>query len=158
MANKIIYTLTDEAPALATYSLLPIIQSFVKVSGVVVETRDISLSGRILAYMSNRLTDGQKMPDSLAELGKLCVTPDANIIKLPNISASVPQLKECIKELQGHGYALPEYPESPQNDEEKAIKAAYDKVLLWWFARCSFYSLGHIGASSAQVFRVSGTS
>jgi len=126
--NKIIYTETDEAPALATYSLLPIVQAFVKASGVTVESRDISLAGRILALFPDRLTEAQRHPDALAELGALSVTPDPNIIKLPNISASLPQMFACIKELQDKGYAIPDYPENPQTDKEKEIKAAYDKV------------------------------
>lgn len=125
---KIIYTLTDEAPALATYSLLPIVQAFTRPAGVVVETRDISLAGRVLAVFPEYLSDAQKQSDDLAELGALATRPEANIIKLPNISASVPQLKACIKELQQKGYKLPDYPESPANDEEKSIKARYDKV------------------------------
>lgn len=124
----IIYTETDEAPALATYSLLPIIQAYANVAGVNVETRDISLSGRILANFSEFLTAEQRVGDALAELGELATKPEANIIKLPNISASVPQLKAAIKELQEKGYALPNYPEEPANDEEKAIQARYDKV------------------------------
>ena len=128
-AAKIIYTYTDEAPALATYSLLPIIQAFTRAAGVVVETRDISLAGRILAAFPDRLPPDRRQSDDLAELGQLAKTPDANIIKLPNISASIPQLKGAIKELQRQGYTLPDYPEEPQNDEEKAIKAAYAKVL-----------------------------
>ncbi len=124
----IIYTKTDEAPALATYSLLPIVQAFAKHAGINVETRDISLAGRILAAFADRLPAHQKQPDHLAELGALTLKPEANIIKLPNISASVPQLKECIAELQAHGYAVPDYPESPANDAEKDTKARYDKV------------------------------
>jgi isocitrate dehydrogenase len=126
---KIIYTYTDEAPALATYSLLPIVQAFTRAAGVVVETRDISLAGRILAAFPDRLPPDRRQPDDLAELGALAKTPDANIIKLPNISASIPQLKGAIKELQQQGYPVPDYPEDPQNDEQKAIKAAYAKVL-----------------------------
>ncbi|WP_331345314.1 NADP-dependent isocitrate dehydrogenase [Cellvibrio sp. UBA7661] len=126
--SKIIYTLTDEAPALATYSLLPIVQAYTKSSGVVIETRDISLSGRIIAAFPERLTDAQRIGDHLAELGQLATTPEANIIKLPNISASIPQLKAAIKELQSQGYNLPDYPESPANDEEKNFKARYDKI------------------------------
>ena len=126
---KIIYTYTDEAPALATYSLLPIIQAFTRAAGVVVETRDISLAGRILAAFPDRLPPDRRQTDDLAELGRLAKTPDANIIKLPNISASIPQLKGAIKELQQQGYPVPDYPEEPHNDEEKAIKAAYAKVL-----------------------------
>jgi isocitrate dehydrogenase len=128
-AAKIIYTYTDEAPALATYSLLPIVQAFTRAAGVTVETRDISLAGRILAAFPDRLPPGRRQSDDLAELGQLAKTPDANIIKLPNISASIPQLKGAIKELQQQGYPVPDYPEDPQTDEEKAIKAAYAKVL-----------------------------
>jgi isocitrate dehydrogenase len=130
MSDKpiIIYTQTDEAPALATYSLLPIVQAFTKHSGIAVETRDISLSGRILAVFSDLLPAAQQTPDSLSELGALTLKPEANIIKLPNISASVPQLKEAIAELQAHGFAVPDYPEVPKNDAEKDAKARYDKV------------------------------
>ncbi|MCP1313596.1 NADP-dependent isocitrate dehydrogenase [Halomonas sp. 707D7] len=125
---KIIYTLTDEAPALATYSLLPIIDAFTDSAGVEVETRDISLAARVLAQFPDRLSSEQRVSDDLAELGQLATTPEANIIKLPNISASGPQLKATIKELQGQGYDLPDYPDEPKNDDEKAIKAAYDKA------------------------------
>jgi isocitrate dehydrogenase len=125
----ILYTKTDEAPALATYSLLPIIQAFTKHSGIAVETRDISLAGRIIAQFPDLLRDDQKIPDHLAELGALTLTPEANIIKLPNISASVPQLKAAIAELQSKGYALPDLPENPQTDAEKDIKARYAKVM-----------------------------
>ena len=124
----IIYTHTDEAPALATYSFLPIIQAFAKSAGVNVETRDISLSGRILANFADVLSADQRVDDALAELGELAKRPEANIIKLPNISASVPQLKAAIAELQARGFALPDYPEEPETDEEKAIKTRYDKV------------------------------
>ncbi len=124
----IIYTITDEAPALATFSLLPIIRSFTASSGIEVETRDISLAGRILANFSDYLTEEQQIPDALTELGQLAQTPAANIIKLPNISASVPQLCAAIKELQDKGYALPDYPSEPQNDKEAEIKATYDKI------------------------------
>ena len=124
----IIYTKTDEAPALATYSLLPIIQAFTKSSGINVEIRDISLAGRILANFPEFLTDDQKIGDALTELGELAKTPEANIIKLPNISASIPQMKAAIAELQGKGYKLPDYPEETQTDEEKSIKARYDKI------------------------------
>ena len=124
----IIYTKTDEAPALATYSFLPIIKAYTSSSGIAVETRDISLAGRILAGMASHLPADQQVHDALAELGELAKTPDANIIKLPNISASVPQLKAAIAELQAKGYALPNYPEEPQSDEERQIKTAYDKV------------------------------
>ncbi|HLP96864.1 MAG TPA: NADP-dependent isocitrate dehydrogenase [Sideroxyarcus sp.] len=127
--QKIIYTLTDEAPRLATYSLLPIVQAFTKAAGIVVETRDISLAGRILANFPEQLTPDQKIADQLAELGELTLKPEANIIKLPNISASVPQLKAAIKELQAQGYKVPDYPENPQSEAEKEIKARYGKVL-----------------------------
>jgi isocitrate dehydrogenase len=126
--SKIIYTLTDEAPALATYSLLPIVQAFTRSSGVAVETRDISLSGRIIAAFPDYLMDAQKISDDLAELGKLATTPQANIIKLPNISASIPQLKAAIKELQQQGYKLPDYPDEVANDKDKDVKARYDKI------------------------------
>jgi len=130
MANeKIIYTHTDEAPALATYSLLPIVQAFAAAAGIAIETRDISLAGRILASFPDRLPPDRRQSDDLAELGRLAKTPDANIIKLPNISASIPQLKDAIKELQQQGYPVPDYPEDPKTDEEKAIKARYAKVL-----------------------------
>jgi isocitrate dehydrogenase len=124
----IIYTWTDEAPALATHAFLPVIRAFAGAAGVPVETRDISLAGRVLAVFSDRLPEGQKVSDDLAELGRLVETPEANVIKLPNISASIPQLKACIAELQAKGYALPDYPEEPGNDEEHAIKARYDSV------------------------------
>ena len=124
----IIYTETDEAPALATHSLLPIIKRFTSAADVNVETRDISLSGRVIATFPEYLTEEQRISDALAELGEMAKTPEANIIKLPNISASIPQLKACIAELQAKGYKLPNYPDEPQNDEEVAIKAAYDKV------------------------------
>lgn len=124
----IIYTKTDEAPALATYSLLPIVQAYAGVAGVNVETRDISLAGRILALFPEFLKDDQRIADALAELGELAKKPEANIIKLPNISASTPQLNAAIKELQDHGFALPDYPEEPSNDKEKDIKARYDRV------------------------------
>jgi len=126
---KIIYTKTDEAPALATYSFLPIVQAFTGAAGVAVETRDISLAGRIIANFPESLSDDQKQSDDLAELGELAKTPEANIIKLPNISASIPQLKAAVKELQEKGYRLPDYPEDPQTDAEKQIKARYAKVL-----------------------------
>ena len=126
--DAIIYTYTDEAPALATASLLPIIQAYAGKAGIEVETRDISLAGRILAAFADVLPDDQKQADALAELGELAKTPEANIIKLPNISASVPQLKAAIAELQTLGYALPEYPEAPQTDAEKDARARYDKV------------------------------
>ena len=126
--SKIIYTKTDEAPALATYSLLPIIKAFTDAAGVEVETRDISLSGRVIANFPDYLKEEQKISDALAELGDLAKTPEANIIKLPNISASIPQLQATIKELQDKGYALPDYPEEPANDKEKEVKARYDKI------------------------------
>lgn len=127
-APTIIYTKTDEAPALATYSFLPIVQAFTKHAGVNVETRDISLAGRILAVFPEFLTEEQRISDALAELGALTLRPDANIIKLPNVSASMPQLKAAITELQSQGYALPAYPEVASTDEEKSIKTRYDKI------------------------------
>ncbi|HIE64793.1 MAG: NADP-dependent isocitrate dehydrogenase [Nitrospira sp.] len=126
--HKIIYTKVDEAPALATYSFLPIVKGFTEAAGVAVETRDISLAGRIIANFPENLTDSQRQADDLAELGTLAKTPEANIIKLPNVSASVPQLKAAIEELQGKGYKLPDYPDAPENDAEKEIKGRYDKV------------------------------
>jgi isocitrate dehydrogenase len=127
--QKIIYTLTDEAPALATYSLLPIVQAFTKAAGVDVETRDISLAGRILAHFPENLTAAQKVADDLSELGELTQKPEANIIKLPNISASIPQLKAAIKELQSQGYNVPNYPDIPKTDVEKEIRARYSRIL-----------------------------
>ena len=127
--SKIFYTLTDEAPLLATYSFLPIVQAFTGTSDIEIETRDISLAGRILSNFPEFLTEEQKTGDSLLELGQLATTPEANIIKLPNVSASVPQLKTAIAELQSHGYNLPNFPEEPQNDEEKTIQAKYSKIL-----------------------------
>jgi isocitrate dehydrogenase len=128
LGMKIIYTHTDEAPALATQSLLPIVEAFAAPAGVEVELRDISLAGRILAHFPDRLRPEQQVTDALAELGQLATTPEANIIKLPNISASVPQLKAAIAELREHGYDLPDYPENPATDEEREIRARYDKV------------------------------
>lgn len=125
---KILYTLTDEAPALATYSFLPIVKAFTDSAGISVETRDISLAGRIISQFPEFLKDDQRINDDLAELGELAKTAEANIIKLPNISASIPQLKAAIKELQAKGYALPDYPDDPQTEEEKGIKARYDKI------------------------------
>jgi isocitrate dehydrogenase len=125
---KIIYTITDEAPALATYSLLPIIKAYTAAAGVMVETRDISLAGRVLASISDFLPSEQKVADHLAELGELAKSPSANIIKLPNISASMPQLLACIKELQDNGFELPDYPINPQTEESYEIKSAYDRV------------------------------
>ena len=127
--SRIIYTETDEAPALATQSLLPIVQAFAGAAGIEVETRNISLAGRILASFPENLATDQKVDDALGELGELAKTPEANIIKTPNISASVPQLKAAITELQGKGFAIPDYPEEPANDEEKSIKTRYAKVL-----------------------------
>ncbi|MFD7976436.1 NADP-dependent isocitrate dehydrogenase [Streptomyces sp. NPDC059071] len=126
--STIIYTHTDEAPALATYSFLPVIQAYASTAGVNVETRDISLAGRIIASFPERLEEGQRIADALAELGELAKTPEANIIKLPNISASIPQLKAAIAELQAQGYALPDYPDDPKTDEDKDVRARYDKV------------------------------
>ena len=128
MSSKIFYTQTDEAAALATQSLLPIVQAFAKPCGIEIETKNISLAARILANFQSYLLPEQQTADALAELGELVKQPDANIIKLPNISASIPQLKAAIKELQDNGYALPDYPDSPANEEEKSIKASYDKI------------------------------
>ena len=136
MASKIIYTKTDEAPALATYSFLPIVKAFTETAGVEVETRDISLAGRIIALFPEYIKADQRIGDALTELGELAKTPEANIIKLPNISASIPQLKAAIAELQAKGYALPDYPESPSNDEVRIARmysavtfARYDNQL-----------------------------
>ncbi|MBU3866674.1 NADP-dependent isocitrate dehydrogenase [Streptomyces sp. 4503] len=126
--STIIYTHTDEAPALATYSFLPVIEAYASTAGVTVESRDISLAGRIIAQFPEHLEEGQRIPDALAELGDLAKTPEANIIKLPNISASIPQLKAAVAELQEQGYALPNYPDDPKTDEEREIRARYDKV------------------------------
>ncbi|MDT0401093.1 MULTISPECIES: NADP-dependent isocitrate dehydrogenase [Streptomyces] len=126
--STIIYTHTDEAPALATYSFLPVVRAYASQAGVTVETRDISLAGRIIALFPEYLAEDQRVPDALSELGELAKTPAANIIKLPNISASIPQLKAAIAELQGQGYALPAYPDDPRTDEERDIRARYDKV------------------------------
>ena len=126
---KIIYTKTDEAPALATYSLLPIIKAFTDTAGIAVETRDISLAGRVLAQFPDHLDESQRTGDALAELGALAKTPDANIIKLPNISASIPQLKATIDELQAHGFAVPDFPDDPTSDEQREIRARYSRVL-----------------------------
>ena len=126
---KIIWTKIDEAPALATYSLLPIVQAYAKGTGVDIETRDISLAGRIIANFPDKLMGDQKIPDELAWLGALARTPEANIIKLPNISASIPQLQDAIKELQNQGFDIPDYPEEPQNDEERALQARFATVL-----------------------------
>jgi isocitrate dehydrogenase len=127
--STIIYTHTDEAPALATYSLLPVIQAYASTAGVRVETRDISLAGRIIASFPEYLDQDQRIDDALAELGALTATPEANIIKLPNVSASSPQLKAAIVELQGHGYALPDFPDDPKSDEERDIRSRYDRVM-----------------------------
>src|SRR3954451_715152 len=125
---KVIYTYTDEAPALATHSLLPIIRAFAGRAGVEVELRDISLAGRILAQFPDRLGDDQRVADALAELGELAKTPEANIIKLPNISASIPQLRAAIKELQENGYDIPDYPDEPGSEAEEQAREAYDRV------------------------------
>src|SRR5690606_27360845 len=127
--STISYTRTDEAPALATFSFLPIVKAFTGPADIAVEEKDISLAGRIIANFPEELTADQKIADALTELGQLATTPDANIIKLPNISASIPQLKAAIAELQRKGFAVPDYPEEPKNDEEKTIKARYAKVL-----------------------------
>jgi isocitrate dehydrogenase len=129
MAAKIIWTKIDEAPALATHTLLPIVQAFTRGTGVEVEAKDISLAGRILANFPDNLSDDQKVPDCLAELGELVKSPEANIIKLPNISASIPQLQAAVAELQGKGYDIPSYPEEPENDNERALQARFAKVL-----------------------------
>jgi isocitrate dehydrogenase len=126
--STIIYTHTDEAPALATYSFLPVVQAYASTAGVSVETRDISLAGRIIASFPERLQEGQRIEDALAELGQLAKTPGANIIKLPNISASIPQLKAAVAELQQQGYALPDYPDDPKSDEDRDVRARYDKI------------------------------
>jgi isocitrate dehydrogenase len=125
----IIYTLTDEAPRLATASFLPIVRAFAAPAGIHFAEADISVAARVLGEFSEFLADGQKMPNTLAELGKKTLQADANIIKLPNISASVGQLMACIKELQGKGYAVPDYPEDPKSDEEKALRARYAKCI-----------------------------
>ncbi|HWR79487.1 MAG TPA: NADP-dependent isocitrate dehydrogenase, partial [Pseudomonas sp.] len=127
--SKIIYTLTDEAPALATFSLLPIVQAFAAPAAISVETSDISLAGRILASFGDYLTAEQRIDDDLAKLAALTGDPAANIIKLPNVSASIPQLKGAIAELQGKGYALPGYPEDPQSEADKTVQARYAKIL-----------------------------
>jgi len=129
MTTKIIWTKIDEAPALASYCLLPVLKSFVKGTGIEFEQKDISLAGRIIAAFPEFLTEAQKIPDYLTELGELAKTPDANIIKLPNISASIPQLHEAIKELKEKGYKIPDYPEEPKTEEEKSIKNRYAKIL-----------------------------
>ena len=126
--HTIIYTQTDEAPALATASLLPIIGAFTAAAGVEVELRDISLAARVLAAFPEALTDDQRMSDDLAELGELVERPEANVIKLPNVSASIPQLKATIEELRSKGYMVPEYPDEPKSDDEKDAKARYDKI------------------------------
>ncbi|HXC83984.1 MAG TPA: NADP-dependent isocitrate dehydrogenase, partial [Trebonia sp.] len=125
----IIYTLTDEAPMLATYAFLPIVRTFAGEAGINIKTSDISLAARILAEFPDYLTEEQRVPEILAELGRLTQLPDTNIIKLPNISASVPQLVAAIKELQGKGFKLPDYPQEPKTDEEKEIRARYAKCL-----------------------------
>src|SRR5918997_1000053 len=126
--SKIYYTLTDEAPLLATHSFLPILKAFTKSADIEIEVPDISLAGRILANFPEFLKDDQKVPDALAELGELATKPEANIIKLPNISASVPQLEEAIAELQKQGFAVPNYPAGPKTDEEKAVNKKYAKA------------------------------
>ena len=128
-SSKIVYTKTDEAPALATCSLLPILRAFTQSSGIEFELKDISLTGRILANFPEGLSEAQRVPDALAELGELATQPEANIIKLPNISASIPQLVAAIEELQGNGFAVPDFPAEPQSDKDKNIRARYAKVL-----------------------------
>ena len=127
--SNVVYTLTDEAPALATHSLLPIVRAFTRSSGLTIDLKDISLAGRIIANFPEMLTNDQKQCDALSELGELAKTPEANIIKLPNISASLPQLIAAIKELQEQGYDVPNYPEEPTTDAEREIRARYAKVL-----------------------------
>src|SRR5574343_1860880 len=127
--SKIIYTLTDEAPLLATCSFLPIVRTFTDPAGVEIEKADISVSARVIAEFSDMLPEEQRMPNTLAELGKKCLLPETNIIKLPNISASVAQLKACVKELQAKGYAVPDYPKAPTSDAEKDIAKRYGKCL-----------------------------
>jgi len=129
MKNKISWTKIDEAPALASYSLLPILKSFFKNSGIEIELKDISLAGRIIANFPDNLSEDQKIPDYLSELGELTQFTEANIIKLPNISASIPQLHSAIKELQEKGYKIPDYPDEPKNDAEKKLKERFSKVL-----------------------------
>ena len=126
--SKIIYTKTDEAPMLATHSLLPIINAFAAHADVEIETKDISLAARILSTFPEFLSEAQQVEDALAELGKLVTKPEANIVKLPNISASIPQLKAAISELQSHGFAIPSYPDTPKNEDDKAIKSRFDKI------------------------------
>jgi len=125
---KILYTKTDEAPALATQSFLPIVKAFTKSSGITIETKDISLATRVISTFPDFLKEDQRATDDLRELGEMAKKPEANIIKLPNISASIPQLKEAIEELQGKGYEIPNYPDEPANDTEKDIKSRYDKI------------------------------
>src|ERR671926_954816 len=125
---EIVWTKVDEAPALATFSLLPIVEAFVGTAGVKMKLKDISLTGRIIANFPDKLKPEQRINDELAELGELATKPEANIMKLPNISASIPQLKAAIKELQGKGYAVPDYPDNPTTDAEKEIKARYSKI------------------------------
>src|SRR5687767_14237780 len=125
----IIYTLTDEAPLLATYAFLPVIRTFAEAAGIDIKSSDISVAARILAEFGDYLTEEQRVPDNLAELGAMTHLPDTNIIKLPNISASVPQLRAAVKELQDKGYAIPDYPADAKTDEEKALKERYGKIL-----------------------------
>src|SRR5690554_4125892 len=137
--SNIIYTLTDEAPMLATHSLLPVIRAFGSQAGIEIETRDISLAGRILSKFPELLTKEQQVADDLAELGELVKKPEANIIKLPNISASETQIKKAISELQAHGYPLPDYPDAPNNDQEKAIRSEERRVGKEWRSRRGWY-------------------
>merc|ERR1719191_1226098 len=129
MAETIMYTFTDEAPMLATHAFYPIIKAFCGHADIDVQLKDISVAGRVLSHFPDYLKEDQKMDDILSELGKLCQSGNANVIKLPNVSCSVPQLKECIKELQGQGFALPDYPDEPKDDKEKDIKARYGKAI-----------------------------
>merc|ERR1719230_2042191 len=128
-AAKVMYTYTDEAPMLATHAFFPMVKAFCHHANVELELKDISVAGRVLAHFPDCLTESQKMPDILMQLGELAQSGEANIIKLPNVSASIPQLKECIKELQGQGFAIPDYPEEPKDAKEEDIKARYAKVL-----------------------------
>ena len=147
-ASKIIYTLTDEAPLLATYSFLPVIRTFAAPAGIDIEESDISVAARVLAEFPENLTDAQKVPNTLAELGKKTLLPETNIIKLPNISASVGQLIACIRELQGKGYAIPDFPEDPKTDEDKAVRARYAKCIGSCREPC--VARGQFGSSRAQ--------
>ena len=155
--SKIIYTFTDEAPALATYSLLPIVEAFAASANISVETRDISLAGRILASFADRLDADKRIDDDLAKLAELTLQPDANIIKLPNISASVPQLTAAIKELQSRGFKIPDFPENPKTDEEKSIATRYGNHSLRITTRQAFQFHGVIKPTTPSASRVTST-